>query len=341
MQTVRESRAKFGTDAERYCSSLFHMNVHHNKQRRPDLITRNNLYSPHFTLEVKSAKKGKGILVLDQLAYGIRRDIDYTDLVRKFSPSYSSFKDFTEKALNENESDVAMYYNTVSREDVLTTKDLLKPYSAIQLTWGDQHIIPHEIAFNIFAISYARKNKNKNIMVKATKRKLMENLAKYDGAQLALWNIREELKSASWQNLEGRMIKALVTEDLKSASQIDKLTIKLLKKNFPEFQDLKKIILEGPNSTKIYSLIYPQHENLFREQIAHTIKQQTNDVENLIIERNKMKIHLDKFDEILGPKRKGFPQSFANGNIPEKIIKELGIDTNLAIDLDYLCRWGI
>jgi len=332
----RSNRARFGTDAENYCSSLFSMLNHPDGYRRPDLISKPKTYSPRLTIELKSAKGGKGIIIVDQLEYGINRDQDYYNEINNLSKQPYLI-------LPKINKDIVFYYNVIERVDNLKGEDLNEPYSAIQLLWGNQHIVPHELVFNIFAISYARRDKkstDNKIMVENKKlilKKLIQETVAKDNSLSTLRKIIG--RNNAWQTLESRIIKSLVTEDFSSSTKLDILTIDLLKKHYIDLSKLKKIIISGPNNTNIYGLISPKHKNLFEEQFSKTIDTNIGKIEKISKRRKELVPLIKSFPQILKGEEDYCEFKFANGNLSIEARERLNLTLDEIHELDYLCKW--
>jgi hypothetical protein len=127
-----------------------------NGWRRPDLVSLNGRYTPKLSVEVKSGRKFKGVMVDYQLHYAVTTDQDYIELFGEEPPEKQGLlPGFDADPLKEG--DAAYYYNVINRTDKIKAQDLNKPFSAIKLKWGSQFIVPHDLAFYNFAINRARR----------------------------------------------------------------------------------------------------------------------------------------------------------------------------------------
>jgi len=336
LNSSKQSRGRFGTNAEYYCASLFNMKKNPDGHRRPDLISISKTYSPKLTIELKSAKKGKGILVVDQLEFGLSKNLDYNKKLNSLIKTQSLFPN-----LEEVQEDIAFYYNSITRNDNLNSNELQTPFSAIKLIWGDQHIVPHEFIFNLFAISYSRRDDPQNLDVESKKDELKTMMANSIANNIARYKLRKKIsKSNSWQNLESRMIRAIVLDDLKNSTKVDKITIKLLEKHYEEYSKLKKLIIDAPNNTNIYCLIQKEHSGLFEDQFSKQIKKNKEKIEELTIQRRDKIELVDSLPPIYGANGK-IIHKYINGNLPILAQKHLDLSKEEILNLERLVKWKI
>src|SRR3989344_5022609 len=126
----------FGSDSERYASRLFLMLKNPHGERRPDLVSINGRYSPKLSLELKSGRNKKGVLVASQLHYAVTTEQDYRELFGEELPSRKDTlpgEDWDRIAPILPKREVAYYYALINRQDELTSKDLDRPWSSIRI----------------------------------------------------------------------------------------------------------------------------------------------------------------------------------------------------------------
>lgn len=261
----------FGADSERFASSLFLMLKNPNGDRRPDLVSVNGRYDPRISIELKSGKAKKGVMVAYQLHYAINSHEDYERLFNsKFKPSpVGLFKDADWEGTYQrlSRSPIAYYYNVIDRVDGVGAKELDRSFSTIKLRWGDQHIVPHEYAFNAFAVArHMRTGENLENIVEDLKRIMKEDI----DTDCSNYKVRKE-DVQSWQNINGRDMLALYHNDESMTTEHGKTRIELIRELYPKVDNLKRIKIPGPNDTSIYVLAEEQHYGLFNENMREVV----------------------------------------------------------------------
>lgn len=264
----RYKTAVFGTDAEQYVSSLFIMGRNPNGNRRPDLISINGRYTPKLSIELKSGESGKVSMVAFQLHYAITTGQDYEEFFEeKFSNSEGMLPnvDWNTNYPQLVNNPVAYYYDIISREKKVTSQDLNKPFSAFKLTWGDQYIIPHHVAFSSFAVARSIRTGEKlddvvEILKDRMKDDILEKSSHYSSRS-----------TQDWQNLYAQDMRAIFYKDSSLATEGGKKRIDLLAKHNRELDGLERVVLDGPLGTKIHVLADPDDKNLFMYQMHKTL----------------------------------------------------------------------
>lgn len=258
-------RKVYGNDSERFASRLFLLQRNPDGDRRPDLTSVNGLYTPRLSLEVKSGFRPKGVLVRDQLHYGYTTAQDYADA-------------FGEEAPTEfPENEVAYYYCTVHRANDIRAGQLGKPWSAIQFNWGEQYIAPHQYAFAAFAAAHvSRSGKRLSRVVdwlkKGIQRDIIEGSSHY----------RKRKKTPeTWQDMHGGDFLAFFYDDVNHATKKGRKRVEMIRKVFPQVDDLIKIEIPGPNGFPIYILAEKEHADLFNLQVRAVVEQRIPVVEKV------------------------------------------------------------
>jgi hypothetical protein len=120
----------FGTDAEKYFSRLFMMLQNPNGSRRPDFITLDGQYNPRISMELKSGRGHKGVLVDYQLHYAVTCEKDYIEILGEEPKP----RDDVLPGVGLNGLDrkpVRYYYDLLNRTDEVSAEELDRPFSNI------------------------------------------------------------------------------------------------------------------------------------------------------------------------------------------------------------------
>ena len=351
----KAGRAKFGTDGEYYSAQLFGLSRNHNHHRRPDLITLPDTYSPNLSLEVKSTLRGKGILVIDQLEYGFRPQQDYQESIQYYRRNanipdqldlcFDNGNNGNNKNNNNNnsEQEVAFYYDSLRRTDGIKSKDMKNPFDAIRLEWGNHYIVPHEFCEIVYASHFARKMNVHEPYGDITHaiEDLKQMIAQSVAQKIPVSKLRRDIPfSNGWQNLEHRMIEALVTNNYSRITTTDRKTIDDLERYYPDFGNLQPLIIEGPHHTSIYALVLNKDTELFTTQVATTVALNTPKIEELHMLRVKYRHHISSCMPIQNSNGTIKMQA-VNGILNELEKKQLSksLGTNTVDNLQALCRW--
>jgi len=190
-----------GADAEYYASRLFMMIKNPNGSRRPDLISPEISFDYPISIELKSGKGKKGVMVDYQLHYALNTSEDYFELFNKLPPKVVKEDLFGKKESSffDSESRIPYYYDVLDRPDKIMSEDLSLPFSSIKLSWGDHHIVPNYFAFYNFAIrKHLRTGGDLKLIIQE-----LEEMIKLDAqGDCHDYKLRKE-DAQSWQNLEG------------------------------------------------------------------------------------------------------------------------------------------
>ncbi len=269
----KHKTASFGNDAEFYASRLFKMLRNPQGSRRPDLITTNGTFDPRLSIELKSGRGKKGVLVDYQLHYAVNTIDDYITLFgEKPSPKkrfLQGLENLWEKVTMQD--NVAYYYGLLNREDKVTSRDLDRPFSTIKINWGDFWLIPHELGFYGFAISRHMRTKEPIPEIVAELKAMIKKDVEEGSGE---YNKRKGHKQ-SWQNIHTRDIEAIFEGDLDIATKKGKQRIELMLEHYEQLPDLKKIKIPGPRRTNIYILSEPKHKTLFNTSFNEIIEERT------------------------------------------------------------------
>ncbi len=298
----------FGTDAENYIGRLFLMLKNPNGQRRPDLMSINGRYKPRLSLEVKSGRNRKGVMVASQLHYAITTQDDYNEFFGEKFPGFNGSEEFLKgvdwssyKAPKLKTDKIAYYYNLVSRSEECTSSDLDNEYSSIKLKWEDQYIVPHQYGFWNFAVNKAiRQGRDLEEVAKELKEEM-----KRDVLEKSSHYIERNPDPQSWQDLHGRDILALFFNDENFATERGKERLELMREAYEPIRigrktknKLRKILIPGPNETTIYILSEPKHYELFNTQIRKTVEERIPIIERITRERKRARKLLNKTSNI-------------------------------------------
>jgi hypothetical protein len=289
------SRNIFGDDSEKMLSRLFMMRRHPRNRRRPDLISEREMDGYRLTLEVKTGKReggAKGVMVDSQLHYAISSSQDYEFLGERIVDKTKQRLLFEIEDFRATEDrNVAYYYDVVIREDDLRASDLKKPYSSIGLNWGDQHIVPNDFAFWMFALERSRRTGEK---IEDSVRHLY-GLMKEDFLNGTRQSRSRKLDENSWQNLCSKDIRAIFENDKSLTTMLGIERIKALGDNY-DLQSLKRICIDGPNKTRIYVLTKEEHVGLFKE-LSKVVEKRKDTIERVSEERSEASRLLEKIKQ--------------------------------------------
>ncbi len=281
----------FGTDAEKYFSRLFMMLQNPNGSRRPDFITLDGQYNPRISMELKSGRGHKGVLVDYQLHYAVTCEKDYIEILGEEPKP----RDDVLPGVGLNGLDrkpVRYYYDLLNRTDEVSAEELDRPFSNIKLTWGDHYILPPEMGFCAFAISrMARTGERFEDVQEDLKRIIKQDILASSEDYLN----RKGMKQ-SWQNIFGRDFAAIYHQDRGIATREGQRRIDLLKKYFPTLDDLKRVAIPGPNNTFIYIFAKEGDVDLFDRQLRNVVQSRVPIIEKLTRERKESEGLLEKIE---------------------------------------------
>ena len=251
-------------------ASLFQLMRNPNGHRRPDLISLPDHYAPRFSMEAKSGRARKGVLVEYQLHYGITGADDFREFFGEHLPTPTDSGSPTLFDLSKPEvlsnSPVAFYYNVVTRTDEIASDDLDRPFSALRLQWGDQHIVPGEYGFYAFAVArHMRTGESMNSILDDLRQTIRENIVNQHS------NYQKNKEKQSWQDLHGRDVLAIFHDNDDYTTKEGKQRVQLIGAHYP-LADLKRYKMKGPSGTWIYVLAEPEHEDLFNRQIRSVVR---------------------------------------------------------------------
>lgn len=277
----------FGTDSERYVSRLLMMKRNSQGDRRPDLISVNGRYNPKLSIEVKSGRKQKGVMVDYQLHYALTTMEDYVDFVGEEPPIPEGLL----PGINWKEStpflqspSVAYHYWLVNRVDEITSADLDKPFAAIQLRWGDIYSAPHRYAFAGFAAARANRIRSGKTVTPRELEKIvadMKETIKWDVVHRGSDYENRKTDPQSWQDLHGRDFLAIFHGDNSLTTKDGQERVRMIKDLYPITDGLRRIEIPGPNKTIIYILAEEDEEVLFDEQVRATVEDRTPIIEKV------------------------------------------------------------
>lgn len=310
----KNSTVTFGDDAEAYVSRLFVMMRNPNGSRRPDLISVNGRYKPKLSLEVKSGRARKGVLVDYQLHYAITTGGDYRELFGLDSENPTGILDGLDLSGSLPEKSVAYYYDIVDRVDGMKSEDMREKFANIKLNWGDQFIVPHRFGFYAFAVF---KHRRTGMPLRQVIDSLWK-LIREDVLAGSTTNYEQRKNSQSWQDLHGRDALAIFLNDNSIATEDGKMRIELMQEVYPGMDDLKRVHIQGPNGTSIYVLAEPEHYRLFDEQLRKTVDERREMIERITRQRKGALSLLERVG-IRSTKQ----LALGNGHIPELELEPL------------------
>ncbi len=255
----RADREIFGTSAERLIARLFSMNVNPLNSSRPDLTRADT--NPKLTIEVKSGKSGKGIMVVDQLYYGLNTLFDYDDEEIDVNKGLLPGFDWVENT-QRNDSQVAYYYAIVERVDGLSLSDVRFPYGSIKAKFADICIVPHDLASTVFFSSWARRT---NTEYTELRKKAIELLIDYKNRGIRPHQLRKKIGTNAWQNLDSKLIKYLIFNDNSLKTIVRSSTQKDLEEQYFSANPVRPIVFENEFRHNVYGLIKQEHQTLFTQ----------------------------------------------------------------------------
>lgn len=280
----------FGTDSEYYASSLFMMMKNPNGSRRPDLITMGNAFNPKLSIELKSGRDKKGVLLDYQLHYAVTLHRDYPELFDE-EDTDDTLPGLNLDSIGPSSSTpgIAYYYDLVNRVDDVTSTQLDVPYAQIMLRWGDQYVVPHEFGFYNFVVAKMMRTGEPledAIMYVLDVMKLHANGRVKD--------FDEKKGSSSWQNINGRDITSIFFNDMSLATRYGRERIEKMYNSYPGLSSLVRISIDGPNGTTLYILANPEHRDLFDVQLRAVVNKRRGVIEDLTEERAYAQSLLEK-----------------------------------------------
>lgn len=274
----------FGNAGESYASSLFQLLKNPNGDRRPDLVSVNGSYNPVLSLEVKSGRQMKGVMVDYQLHYAITTYGAYEELFGEAPPQrFDNTELFSTTPIPMSNrlvpgDPIAYYYCILDRIDHLSAAELDRPYSTIKCRWGDMFMVPSEFAFHAFVASRVmRTRENAPQVIDELKQMMKRDALNWHAQDYA--NRKGHLYS--WQNIQGRDIRALFENDLSFATSKGKDRIQIMSDNYSGLDLLRRVKIDGPNNSSIYVLTNPEDFNLFDSQVRRVVKSRTPILEKI------------------------------------------------------------
>lgn len=336
-----------GTDAEYYVMRLLMMLKNPNGGNRPDFITPDGLYSPRFSIELKSGKGRKVVLNEDQFQYIFTAQDDYHIGWRDtfFEDQYSSGeKELLEKVMcygkEEVELDVPLYYAAIARDDKLMAKDLDRPFSSIRFNWGDIYVVPSEMAFHMFSINRAFREKDVRANLQDVK-KAEEKMRTSIVAQLTgSYDYRgARTDSNFWQSLSLRSLESFFAKDRDLAFRDKgKMKYDMLQEIYPQIEDFGRLRINGNRDSSINMLFKPEHKNLFENQLSSVISQRLKPLEKIIEERERSR---DLLNYLTLTYREGLFQTTIPDEVPTQFKHQIlnDISQEDMVKLNRLTRW--
>lgn len=279
----KHNTAVFGTDAECYVSQLFNLYHNPNGSRRPDLVSINGQYKPKLSIEVKSGKKMKGVMVDYQLHYAFSTAEDYRDLFGENPPQRKGLIPGLERVylLNGSTDAVAYYYNLINRVDGLRSDELRTRYDPLRIQWGDQFLVPGDFGFYGFAIArHMRTEERMTAIIKDLHATIKGDLIHGESR----YNERKSDPN-SWQDLHARDVLAIHQNDDSLATEAGKRRLELYRKHYKGLANLQRVKIAGPNNTTIYALVEPRDIQLFDESVRKIVGERRSLLEQVLEER--------------------------------------------------------
>ena len=260
----------FGTDAERYLASLYGLAPNPFHSTRPDLVHPKGL----FSVEVKSGL-AQGILTRPQLRYHLTDEERATSFFgRRGEEIYRALEE--ERSPQEGNT---LFYAVVHRTDGMEARELRGDFSANNLTWGDQFIVPSNIVHYFFASKLATlRRTNLRGAFGEIRRKLEKEI---------LENRPQEREPGSWVGLRFAEAEGIVHRDFsrftnpKQVKSLDRFR-KAIEQD--GYEDLYTKEVEGPNETTTHILYHPSDA----QKVAHitrSITKRKRTLEELAEER--------------------------------------------------------
>ena len=113
----KHNTSVFGNDSENYVASLFMMVQNPNGSRRPDLVSSPSCsFDPKLSIELKSGRQMKGVLVDYQLHYAATLQEDYNELFGEEIQGSNGFFpgiDWRTSKKESKQEGIAYYYDVV------------------------------------------------------------------------------------------------------------------------------------------------------------------------------------------------------------------------------------
>lgn len=327
----RANRAIFGTCAERLVARLFGMDSNPLNSSRPDLIR--NDCEPKLSIEVKSGKFGKGIMVIDQLYYSLTKGLEYQHLGINHNSQLLPGLNWNE-FVKFGEDEVAYYYAVVDRTDGLALSQVRFPYGAIQTQFQDICLIPHDVASSIYFSSWARRSQTP---FKELQQGALQLLFDHANSGFKPHALRKKIGSHAWQNLETRLIKYLIFGDDSRVTPVHRLIKEDLYRFVPGMDTLVPIVYEiGNYHHRIYGLVKPQHAKLF-DDLTSQFKSR------LALTTQVQERRLESIDSVceLAPYGNRLSYFFANGGLVDLgLHSQLGLSDERALEYEALANWN-
>lgn len=334
----------FGTDAERYVASLLGLMQNRQGDRRPDLVSVNGRYKPRLSIEVKSGRKQKGVMVDYQLHYAITTQEDYRDVIGEEVPQVTGLLPeidwSTSAAPFLPKTTVAYHYWLINRVDELTAQDLDRPFAAIQLRWGDVYSAPHRYAFAGFAAAKANRTKRGSVVTGKELEAIvadMKETIKWDVVHRGSDYESRKGDPQSWQDLHGRDFLALFHGDNSLTTQDGQERIRIIGELYPEVKTASRISIPGPNNTTIYVLAEPGEEDLFDLQVRRAIEKRKPLIETITRSRARA---AKRLSGLRTPGQQGLLESGFSGNTPpQQNLAPFNLTPQRARYLNRLVHW--
>ncbi|MBU0957915.1 MAG: hypothetical protein KKF56_03860 [Nanoarchaeota archaeon] len=286
----------FGADSEAYASRLFWMLRNPQGSNRPDLLSVDGRFDPKkLSIELKSGRNKKGVLVDYQLHYAVTTADDYVELFGEdpkvlggMLPGMSN----GDKHLLS--SKVAYYYNVINRADELKAGDVNKPFSSVQIVWGDQFMVPHQFAFYNFAVNVARRTGNEiGGVVHDLWDMIREDVEHHRNGSFLNYSDRKGSKQ-SWQDIHGRDIEAIFKQDMGIATKFGVERMEIMREIWPAMDDLVRVEIPAPNGTTIYVLANCDDVDLFEGPFRGVVEERNPVIEKIHRQRRRAVSLLDK-----------------------------------------------
>ncbi len=300
-------RGHLGDESEDFLASQFLMARHPNGSLRPDLVSVNGRYTPKISIEAKSGisqKDGrmKGNMVSYQLHYAVTTPRDYEELFGVDAPRDSSL--FDDVDFHSAPRSVAYYYNLIARTGGPTSGELRTRWDRLRSSFGNQIIIPAEIAFYSFAAHMVIRTKRKPGEVVQELRGIMREDVLHGNSHA------EERKSdpQSRQNIQSKDMFAIYNGQYgrRSPRKVlgdSKERVKIISSSYGKnrLDQLERIEIPGPNGTTIYVLAEPGHKKLFDNQLRNTVRERTPILEEITLKRRQAVDSLKKVRLVSSP----------------------------------------
>jgi hypothetical protein len=314
----------FGSAGEAYCASLFQMVRVHDGFSRPDLITDNEEYQVPLAVEVKSGKDFKSVINIGSLFY------TFMPLTASGEPTNLSEEDFRElindfdpnKSVKRSSSLSRVYFDSLSRKDIITAKELQNPFSSIRFQWGDQFLVPGEYAFSAFVVSdFMRRGRSQGMTLEKMARNIKENLFHI---ATETWE-RQSSGTHDYQNMNCIDMRYFFErDDSLMGKGHSRERVGFMRQLYPQVDNLIPVLIPGPNGTQIKILSSKEDLPLFK------VLRKIVDLRKPLLEQVAQKRKLA--EKLLQKTRFVWQRDF--GDIydlrtePEKNFKKTGADLN-------------